>query len=213
MFNRDITEILLSVPGVLIGLVFHEFAHALMADKLGDKTPRYQGRITLSPMAHLDPIGLILILIAGFGWAKPVQINPRNLKSPRRDDALISLAGPLANFIIAIFFAIILKILIITNTASSFAPNVWENLVGIIDSAVAINIVLGIFNLLPIPPLDGSHILEDLTDIGRFQFYNMLRQYSTIILMLIIVTPVAGRIISPAVKFVYLNLYRILDIL
>ncbi len=213
MFNRSITEILLSIPGVLIALVFHEFAHALIADKLGDKTPRYQGRITLSPRAHLDPVGLILILLAGFGWAKPVQIDPRNLKHPRRDDALISLAGPLANLIMAIFFAIIIKVLIVTNIVGSFPTSVWNNLGFILDYAVRINIVLCIFNLLPIPPLDGSHILEDLTNVERFQFYHMLRQYSTIILMIIIVTPVAGRIISPAVRFIYLNIYNILGLI
>jgi Zn-dependent protease len=138
MFNRSITEILLSIPGVLIALVFHEFAHALIADKLGDKTPRYQGRITLSPRAHLDPVGLILILLAGFGWAKPVQIDPRNLKHPRRDDALISLAGPLANLIMAIFFAIIIKVLIVTNIVGSFPTSVWNNLGFILDYAVRI---------------------------------------------------------------------------
>jgi Zn-dependent protease len=212
MFNRSITEMLLSVPGILLGLVLHEFAHALMADKLGDRTPRYQGRLTLSPISHLDPIGFILIMVVGFGWAKPVQIDPRNLRHPRRDDALISLAGPAANFILAVFFGIILKVLIVTNISNSLTPSIWFNLEGIIKYSIYFNILLGVFNLLPIPPLDGSHILEDLTDVGRFQFYQMLKQYSTIILILIIATPIAGRIISPPIIFFYTNLFRVLNI-
>lgn len=213
MFNRSLTEILLTIPGILIGLVFHEFAHALTADRLGDNTPRYQGRLTLSPLVHLDPIGLILIIVAGFGWAKPVQINPRNLKSPRRDDAIISLAGPLGNFVIAIIFAIILKITSSINILNNMEATTWGNLQLIIHYTVSINVVLGIFNLLPIPPLDGSHLLEDITNVERFEFYHIIRQYSTIILILIIATPIAGYIINPPVIFILNNLYGILGII
>lgn len=211
MFDFDLERTLLSIPGILMGLVFHEFAHALTADKLGDRTPRYQGRLTLSPMVHLDPVGLILILFAGFGWAKPVQIDPRNLRHPRRDNALISLAGPVTNFIMAVFFAIILKILYSTN-GFGLDYNIANNLVRIMGYAITINVYLGIFNLLPIPPLDGSHLLESYTNIERFEFYHTIRQYSMIILILIIATPVAGKVLTQPANFIISNILRLVGL-
>lgn len=138
--------ILNTIIALIIAITIHEFSHALIADKLGDPTPRASGRLTLNPLAHLDPIGTIMLFIAHFGWGKPVPIDPYNLKNPRRDEMLISLAGPASNIIMAILFTLLFKF---------FALNLFI-------SIVIINLGLAIFNLLPFYPLDGSHIFPDL---------------------------------------------------
>jgi Zn-dependent protease len=212
MLNLSLTTILLRAPAILIGLVFHEFAHAWVADRLGDKTPRYQGRLSISPQVHLDPIGFILAVIIGFGWARPVEINPRNLRNIRRDNALISVAGPISNFIVAFITAVVMKILILAGFGPSYDSNVILNLHRILDYIVWVNILLGIFNLLPIPPLDGSHLLESFTNIERFNFYHIIRQYSSIILILLLVSNIAARIIIPPANYLYTNVYNIVGI-
>ena len=159
----------ISIPGILIAITFHEFAHAFAADRLGDDTPRRQGRLNLNPFTHLDLFGTIMLIFAGFGWGKPVEINPRNFNrtmSIQKAEAIVSAAGPIMNFIIAILFEIIFCLVI------KFAPQVeiingimyYENqalgvIISIIQSIITINIGLGVFNLIPLPPLDGSKIL------------------------------------------------------
>ena len=148
---------LLTLPGVIIAITFHEFAHAYAADKLGDYTPRSQGRLNLNPLSHVDPVGFILLLLAGFGWGKPVQINPRNFDnkvSLRAGEAIVSFAGPLMNFLLAIVF------MIFTVALQYFAPNttIFNVLYDVCSYTCVINIGLGIFNLIPLPPLDGSKI-------------------------------------------------------
>lgn len=134
--------------GLLLAITFHEAAHAFVADKLGDKTPRYMGRVNLNPLSHLDPIGTLLILFAGFGWGKPVQFNPLSLRNPALGAALISVAGPLTNFLIAAVFAILIRL--------EVAPlNLWAQI-------AAINIMLGVFNLVPFAPLDGEKVVGGL---------------------------------------------------
>ena len=142
------------LPGILIGLTIHECCHALASWKLGDSTARDQGRITLNPIKHIDPLGFLFLIFAGFGWAKPVQFNPHNLRYPRRDKALIAIAGPLSNLILGIIFVFIMAALL---RVFYFADH--RHLFSVIYMAAAINFGLFIFNLLPIPPLDGSHIL------------------------------------------------------
>jgi Zn-dependent protease len=147
---------LFALPGILLGLTVHECCHALCAWKLGDDTAKEQGRITLNPLKHIDPIGFIFILIAGFGWAKPVQFDPRKLSNLRRDKALIAPAGPLSNLVLGVLLTLLIKAYlyyIICFTGFS------ENVLYILYYAAAINFGLLIFNLLPIPPLDGSHIV------------------------------------------------------
>ena len=159
----------ISIPGILIAITFHEFAHAFAADRLGDDTPRRQGRLNLNPFTHLDLFGTIMLIFAGFGWGKPVEINPRNFNrtmSIQKAEAIVAAAGPIMNFIIAILFEIIFCLVI------KFAPQVeiingimyYENqalgvIISIIQSIITINIGLGVFNLIPLPPLDGSKIL------------------------------------------------------
>lgn len=216
MFNQDITDILLRLPAILIGFTFHEFAHALASDKLGDPTPRLQGRLTLSPLAHLDPIGFILAVVAKFGWAKPVETNPRHYKNPRRDDFIVSFAGPFSNFIIALISALIVKLFLVFNIFdylhNAINSNVDVYLYVILQYIIRFNVLLIIFNLLPIPPLDGSHILESLTNIERFEWYYNLKRYSMIIMIIIIVTPVASYVIRYPINTLYTGICNLFNI-
>jgi len=180
---------IISVVGLLIAITIHEFAHALTADKLGDPTPRSQNRVTLNPLAHLDPIGTIMLLLFGFGWGKPVNFDPHNLRNPRTDIALISLAGPTSNILLA-------TILGLTTTATIFYPLIY------------INIVLAIFNLVPVFPLDGEKILSGLLPRNlSFEFQAVMQKYGTLILILLVL-PVFGSspiisLISPIIDFIF----------
>jgi Zn-dependent protease len=152
----DWQNTLYMLPGVIIGLTVHEYCHALCAWKLGDSTARDQGRLTLNPLKHIDIIGFIFIIIAGFGWAKPVQFAPENLRNLRRDKALIAAAGPLSNLILGILFILSIKAMFYFQIAYN---NFTESLFWVLFFSATINLGLFIFNLLPIPPLDGSHIV------------------------------------------------------
>jgi len=144
------------LPGILLGLTIHEYCHAMCAWKLGDNTARDQGRITLNPIKHIDPIGFLFIVFAGFGWAKPVQFDPGQLKHFRRDKALIAAAGPFSNLVLGILLIFIIRAMF--HFAGDF-HGLNTSLLNVLYSAVFINFALFIFNLLPIPPLDGSHIV------------------------------------------------------
>jgi len=156
----DLRSILLFAPGFILGLTFHEVAHGWVADKLGDPTARQAGRLTLNPLAHLDPLGSLMLIFAGFGWARPVPVNPLNLSNPRRDMLWVGLAGPVANLLFALglglFFQLFLK--------GQFERELLGSsiLTLVVLMGVRINVVLAIFNLLPVPPLDGSRILAGL---------------------------------------------------
>lgn len=195
MLGSSITEILLRLPAIIIAFAFHEFAHAFAADKLGDDTPRLQGRLTLSPLVHIDPFGLLMIILTPFGWAKPVQVNPRNFKNYRRDDTIVSVAGPLANLSVAVVFAFIIKIFLVLNLFSILGEVVGVSLYQIIQNIIEINVVLFVLNILPIPPFDGSAILENLTNIERFDFYQLIKRYGFIIIAILIITRVMSFII------------------
>jgi len=149
------------LPGILLGLTVHEFCHAYSAYLLGDNTAKEQGRLTFNPIKHIDPLGFIFILFAGFGWAKPVEFNPENLKNFRRDKALIAAAGPLSNLILGILLCFCVKAFIFNYFFSeNFVENIYfEHFYYILIYAASINFGLFIFNLIPIPPLDGSHIV------------------------------------------------------
>jgi len=152
----DWRNILFSLPGILLGLTVHEYCHALCAWKLGDNTARDQGRLTLNPLRHIDLIGFLFIIFAGFGWAKPVQFAPENLRNFRRDKAMIAAAGPLSNMALGIILILIVKAMFpFLDGFNSFTINLFY----VLFYAASINFGLFIFNLLPIPPLDGSHIV------------------------------------------------------
>ena len=159
------------LAGVLVAsLTIHEFAHAWSADKLGDPTPRHQGRLTLNPLAHLDPLGTVALLVIGFGWGKPVQFDPYNLKEPVRDAAIIALAGPAVNLITALLLAIALP----------FLPAVAS----IISLSLFYNVMLAIFNLVPVAPLDGSKILLALLPKNvAYEYESFMQRYGTLVLV------------------------------
>ena len=196
IFSKDfLYSTLIILPGILIGFSFHEFAHAFFSDKLGDPTPREQGRLTLSPLVHIDIIGFIMIILVHFGWAKPVQINPRYYKNPLRDEIIVSVAGPLTNLAISIIFAMILKIYIGSGFSDFFSPDISLILIEIIKATIAINIILFIFNLLPIPPLDGSHVLLLLLPRKYFKAKMFINKYGILFLLILVLTPLSGFLI------------------
>lgn len=184
-------------PGLLLAITVHEFAHAWMADYLGDPTPRAQGRLTLDPRAHLDPIGTLAIFLVRFGWGKPVEFDPYNLKEPMRDTALISLAGPVSNLLMAGILALVLNFIPIGPA--------WLA-VGLIQTLI-INVVLAIFNLVPVYPLDGSKILTAiLPKETAYNYQRAMSQYGTWILLFLIlpwngVSPVS-QLISPVISLI-----------
>ena len=193
----------LIVPGIIIGLTFHEFAHAFVAYKLGDQTPMLQGRVTLNPLAHIDWMGLAALFFVGFGWGQPVQIDPYQFKHRRRDELLVALAGVTMNLLLAIVFAFVAKAVLAlvgwTWLSTGFGNGIWQMILYIIQ----INLVLMIFNLIPVPPLDGFNIIAQIFNFGNTETYWKLYQYGNWVLVALIVFGVTGRIISPCVNFLY----------
>ena len=189
--------LLLSLPGVLIAITFHEFAHAFAAVKLGDETPKMQGRLSLNPLSHLDPIGIIMLIFAHIGWGKPVEINPRNFKgriSTSAAEAIVSVAGPLMNFILALVFSLIFAAL------TKFVPALNGIVAIIILDIIIINIGLGVFNLIPLPPLDGSKILAHFLPINARRWFVEHENIFYIAFIIIWLTPIASRITSPIIN-------------
>ena len=192
-----ITTLIVGLPGIIIAMTVHEWAHARVAYALGDYTPRLQGRLTLNPAAHVDPIGLAMLIIAHFGWAKPVQINPMNFSNPRRDDILVSLAGPASNLFIAFFALILINLLI------KIGFPVSDGLEIVFKLIIIYNINFAIFNMLPIPPLDGSHILRNLLPYELARQYELLERYSFIFLILILATPILSYVFVPLQRLIF----------
>jgi Zn-dependent protease len=191
MFDFNLMHIVAGLPGLLIAMVIHEYAHAQVAVWLGDFTPRLMGRLTLNPKAHVDPIGMLMLFLVHFGWAKPVMINPRNFKNPKRDDILVSLAGPAANFITA--FLALLALLLYSRMGGDMTAGVYL----VFQMIIEYNIGFGVFNLIPLPPLDGSHVLMQL--LPRDMAYKLagLERYSFLILIVLLMTPVLSMILIP----------------
>lgn len=188
----NLTNLLYSLPGLFVALIFHEMAHGLAAYALGDDTAKNAGRLTLNPIKHIDPVGFVSMLVFKFGWAKPVPINPFNFKNRKRGTLLVSLAGPAANFILAIIIVLIFKLNIVRNYL------VFEMLI----ITLHYNIILGIFNLLPFPPLDGSKIVASmLPDKVEYYFYKYER-YFYLILIALIFTNMIDKILSPIITIV-----------
>lgn len=193
-------EKLLLLPGIIIGLSLHEFGHAVVAYKLGDNTPKLQGRVTINPMAHIDWMGLAALFFCGFGWGQPVQINPYNFKHRRRDELFVSLAGVVMNLLVAAFFIAVAKVFVIA-TGGALNTTLAEGFWWIIYYAIQINFVLMIFNLIPCPPLDGFNIIAQIAGFGNTETYWRIYNYGSWFLIIIIVFGVAGMILSPCVSF------------
>jgi Zn-dependent protease len=170
---------------LLVSLPFHEFSHALAAYRLGDSTAKYMGRLTLNPLAHLDPFGALLILVAGFGWAKPTPYNPYNVRGGKTGEVIIAIAGPISNLVLAIAAAIPLRYINATGIAVPAAA------VNVLQTFILINVVLAVFNFIPIPPLDGSKLLWAVVDARtERQWRPVLEQYGFIILFAAMLLPV-----------------------
>lgn len=198
-------SLLISVPGVLIAITFHEFAHAFVADKLGDDTARREGRLSLNPLDHLDPIGTVLLLFAGFGWGKPVHVNPRNYTrkmSMEKGEALVSIAGPIMNFLLAIIFAIIYYGIIKLAGLSFLNSTTGVIVMDLISAAVSINIGLGLFNLIPLPPLDGSKVIMPFLPYKAKSFFINNEQIFYIVFVVLWITGLASYIITPGIQAV-----------
>lgn len=192
--NFGISSLLYSLPGIILALTVHEYCHALAAYAMGDNTAKQYGRLTLNPIAHMDPLGfLCLIVTRRFGWAKPVPVNDMNFRNRRKGMLLVSLAGPMSNFLTAMIIAAALTI---------FYKSMGGIGRGILQIAYIINLSIGAFNLLPIPPLDGSKILDAfLNDRQRF-FMRRYAMYSNMIMLILIFSGIIGRVLGPVIMAV-----------
>lgn len=196
LFSNPLVFIIFALS-LVVAVTIHEFSHALAADRLGDPTPRAHGRLNLNPLSHLDPLGTLSLFLVGFGWGKPVQFDPQNLEHPRRDAAIISLAGPVSNLSLAFILSLLWKYVL----PSSFASD-------LVLPLIQINVMLAIFNLVPVGPLDGQKILYGLLprDLA-YEFQAVMSRYGTLILLLFILPLFNGEapivaLISPIISFV-----------
>ncbi len=191
---------LIILPGIVIGLSFHEFSHAWVAYKLGDNTPKLQGRVTINPLAHIDWLGFAALFLCGFGWGKPVQINQFNFENRRRDELFVALAGVLMNLILAAVFTIILKIVVGTVGSYALASNMGQVIFYMLVYTIQINLVLMVFNLIPVPPLDGFNIIAQIGGFGQSELYWRIYRYGSWILVAIIIFGITGKVIAPIVN-------------
>ncbi len=182
------------IPAILIAVTFHEYAHAWMADRLGDPTPRLRGRLSLNPIVHLDLLGSLLLLVAGFGWAKPVEVNPRNFADWRKGMMIVAVAGPLANLTLVFVIGTLFRLQLVS-------PDTVLGLLA--DLTIRYNAVLAVFNLIPVPPLDGSRIISNLLPPAQALAYDRLASYGPFLLLLLIMLPgrLFGFIIGPPVDW------------
>ncbi len=209
----QLLALLLTLPGVIVAITFHEFAHAFAADKLGDDTPRRQGRLNLNPLSHIDPIGFFMLIFVHFGWGKPVEINPTNFNRKRSmsaQEAIVALAGPVMNILIAIILTIVLFAI------NAFAPTFVISQIGVLvvltlQMAISVNIGLGVFNLVPLPPLDGSKVLMHFLPYDAKTWFMEHRQIFYIIFVVLWVTNLISYIISPVINVVYRGIYSLVS--
>jgi Zn-dependent protease len=214
MLNLTLPELLQVVPAVLIGLTIHELAHAWIALKLGDDTPKLLGRVTLNPLRHIDILGFVLLVVAGFGWGKPVIINRNNLKHPFRDDVLIALSGPASNLLFAVVLVLVLRLLVAFDAIRS--SSLFGTVISTLIVFISINVSLSLFNLLPIPPLDGSHLLVNLLSLKSAEMAAVFFKYgSWLLIALVVLERVTNRDILPigrAVNAVVMALLRLVGL-
>ena len=201
-FSELIRQIAILAVPVLLAITLHEVAHGYTAYLLGDPTARDAGRLTLNPIKHLDPIGAIALFIIKVGWAKPVPINAGYFKNPRKDIILVSVAGPVANFILAILFAFIFHLITtFVGPSSSGLSGLIQPVLYMMQAGVLVNLGLGIFNLLPVPPLDGSNILAGLLPLHLAEAFMRNSKYGLIILIILLVSGVVQKVIVPVIYF------------
>jgi Zn-dependent protease len=206
---RFFSRLILQIPALLIAVTVHELAHALVADRLGDPTPRRLGRITLNPLPHIDPLGALAFVLAGFGWAKPVPVSAQYLRHPTRDMAWVAAAGPLSNFVAA--FAALVAVRMLAHVGDVM-PFVSEPLSGVLFWTYVYNLALGIFNLIPLPPLDGGHFLPYIFPRASWSLIHQLEQVGPFLLILLVLSGATRYIVQPvfnAVSGFYLSVARL----
>jgi len=201
--DGGILSLLLTLPGVLLAITFHEFAHANAADKLGDDTPRRQGRLSLNPIDHIDPLGILMLMFVHIGWGKPVQVNPRNYDrrfTMEKADAIVSIAGPLMNFFLSIVLTIAYCAIIKFAPATFYLATAGQVTLSIILNSIIVNVGLGVFNLIPLPPLDGSKVILPVLPSKAKYWLLDNQQVFYIIFLVLWVTGLAGEFISPIIS-------------
>ncbi|MDO4481708.1 MAG: site-2 protease family protein [Bacillota bacterium] len=205
---------ILVLPGIIIGLTFHEYAHAKTASVFGDNTAKNEGRVSLNPMRHLDIIGFLCLIIAGFGWGKPVPVNSYNITGKNRKfkEVMISAAGVIMNFFVALIFAVVL-VGVSQKAPQLFASEAGNYLYYALYYICYINIVLMIFNLIPIPPLDGFNIVAEISSFNETELYWKLLRYGSFILILLLVTNVIDYILTPGINGVFNLINMILKLI
>lgn len=192
---------LMVIPGVIVGISFHEFAHGWAALKMGDPTAKFQGRLTVNPAAHIDPVGFIALMFCGFGWGRPVEVNPNNFKNRRKGEIIVSLAGVVMNLIIAVLTGVVIK-LIVTFAGWDFISTSLGNIIfTILILVIQINLVLMVFNLIPVPPLDGFTVITEIFNLRFTKTYYTMIRYGYFILLALILFDVTQLVISPCVGF------------
>lgn len=203
-FNAWLQDTLYYLPALLIALSVHEAAHAYTAYKLGDTSQKVQGRLSLSPLAHIDPIGFIFMLVFKFGWGKPVIMDDRNFKDRRKGVMMVALAGPLSNIILAFIFTVILKLLDVFGVLAIMSEsNIGNILYIMLIYMIGFNVMFGVFNLIPLPPFDGAKVLSYFLPRKAREWMDWLEQYSVWILVILMITDVYQIIITPAYNFIY----------
>jgi Zn-dependent protease len=200
--SATLVRLLMATPPILFALTIHEFAHAWTAVRCGDATPELNGRLTLNPVAHLDPVGTLCIYVAmlsgfGFGWAKPVPVNPFNFRHPRRDDILVSVAGVATNLATAVAVALLLRLALATGftPASGSLRTLWS----MAQLLCVLSVCLAFFNLIPLPPLDGSHVLRNLLPREAARSYERMAPFGSILLLILIISGGLGYVLGPPV--------------
>ena len=205
MISSYIQEIALLAVPVLFSITFHEVSHGYAAFRLGDPTAKNAGRLTLNPISHIDPVGLLVLVVTRMiGWAKPVPVDPRYFKNPRQDMMWVSLAGPASNLLLAVVFAVISGMVPPIAQSSFLYP-----LAIMLQFMIVINVGLAVFNLIPIPPLDGSHILQGLLPYEMARSYSKIEPYGFIILLVLVFTRTVNVVIFPIIDFITGLLMRI----
>jgi Zn-dependent protease len=209
----DIGEIILYFVVFLFSLSFHEAAHAWTSERFGDETGRWLGRVSLNPIVHIDVFGTIIFPLIGlvsggmmFGWAKPVPVDPTRWRNKRMANILVSAAGPLSNFLLATLSFIALKVLLETGTLGS-AGGLWEPITKMLGIGLSLNILLAVFNLFPIPPLDGSHVLEEMLPPNAASAYEQLKPYGFILILGLVFLGVFSAVYNPIIGFVQYLLF------
>ena len=202
--NDSILQFIILAPPLLLALTFHEFAHGYVAFRLGDPTAQALGRLTLNPLKHLDPLGTIAFFIFKIGWAKPVPVNPAYFKDPQKDMLWVALAGPATNLALAVISALMVKTVVLLAQSipySALEEAVLVPLNSTLIASVWINLVLCIFNFLPIPPLDGSRILTGILPPGLARSYASIERYGFVLLIILAYSGVLSKLIMPLIDF------------